>query len=532
MACLLIADELWRDFAEWRTSVISYGEEAGFTIWVNAISEYYSQWGKLPDLTTLQSLATNGMSRLSPEELLVVNRDCRQAAMMVSAWVGTVDLTEIVKVGRVMLTDYLRERMISTSAAGMQYKPSEATGLLDGLQRNLAAIDGMSGTRFKPFYPDNDFPILPPESYQQVGVDLVDTMCSGGLVAGEVVGHAAPIGSGKTTLVLQVTYARALQLYMREIENARLAGRTIDLSQVPRVYVFVYEQVATLRAYHASNSASIPRKTAEAATFYGTKVAKFSTREDRQYKDYEHKLYGNQIAEAAAGRCEWPWGELERFQLAARLTNALIEVVDFSGHDKELRKWAEAGEAGMLSYIRAHQAATREPGVNFVALDYVGAMVDTGCRAGRLRINDKTDHIKMAPNNLSREIASEFRCPIWAAQQLSPDENAKAGGTIPNPMAASGSRMFLEYCSVGIASGKLTKDNVGVYVLGKQRRSQTAGSATYLAKLDETYARWTLAKDFVMSEGMIMPRNEVGQLQAPPGRHRLSSGGFGDRHVE
>lgn len=529
MSCLFLSESLWRDFADWRQQVVTSGEEAGFGVWVDAIAEYYTLWGRIPDMATLQTIANNNMQRMTPEQNLIVMRDCNAAAQMAIVWGQAPDMDSINRVGRQLLTNYLRERVTERVAVDMQSTPRAADGLLSGLQQQLSAIDGLNGSRFKIQFPNGDFKPKPPDTYQITQIGFLNTLLGGGLVAGEVVGHAAPIGSGKTTLVMQVAYGRALDIYSRELRAAAQAGRPVDLARCPRVYVFVYEQVENLMAYHISNAANIPRATAEKAWLNGVAAADLSSCLEDNYRDYEYQIYGKQIKEAREGREPFPYGELERFRQAAMLTDSLISFADFSGHDADLRKWSEQGETGMVHYLRAHQDTIKNVGVNFVALDYAGAMVDTGVRAGRIKINDVTSHLKMVCNNLGREIGGEFACPIWAAQQLSPDENQKAGGTIPNPSAAAGSRMFLEYASAGIASGKLTKENIAVYVMGKQRRVQTAGAEKHLAKLSTMFARWEEAHDYTLSESVIMPKNEVSHRQIPNSVKR-SQAGFGGEY--
>jgi hypothetical protein len=518
MACLSLDEGLWRSLGSWRFRARTAAlEDSGFWFWVDCLHEFWEQWGTLPDLETLKSIGAQKFGGMPEEVHPYIDQDSAQAFILAAAWKQSVDPKKIQEQGLRMLTLFIKERLASKAGSDLSAGTLSADEILRDVRAAYAQADAMGADKFASHFPGGDFEVQPEDAFQAVGIDFVDQLCGGGLLKGEVVGHAAPIGQGKTTLILQLVWARAYEVYRAASARCAKAGGTdadIDWGSLPWVYLFAYEKVGTLLANFVSNAANIPRETALTAMLKGKRGAKLSTSVDRNYRDYELSMFGDQIKEAEAllasgGSPQFPAGELERFDKVVKLTDRLIRIVDFSGHDESLQEWSTERVEGIERYLHAHQESIGRPGVNFVAIDFVGAMIDTALAAGRFKQDAMTQQIKMVPNDLSRRIGAVFGCPVWAAHQLNPDENDKRGGAIPNPTAASGSRMFLEYCAIGFASGKLTKENVAAYVLGKQRRLQTSEADVLLGKLQKQFARWSTANDYVVREGVIMPRSEV-----------------------
>lgn len=543
MACLSLNSGLWQELVAWKTRIrTAEEEETGFWFWVDCIQQYWDQWGALPDTSTISSIGLQRMVGLSDDAKMYIIRDCGQAVVLSQAWGPSVPPGKIESQGRTMLKRYIKDRLAAKASMSISVRPSEADETLETVQRDYARADALGEDKFESHFPDGDFAPQPEDAFQSVGIDFVDQLCGGGLIKGEVVGHAAPIGQGKTTLILQLIWARAAEIYRAALIKVQKGGGTeedIPWATLPWVYLFAYEKVGNLLANFVSNAASIPRELALTAMLKGKKQAKFSSCVQRNYQSYELEMFGAQVkaAEEAEARGEvgqFPAGELERFEQVVKITDRLIRIVDFSGHDERLREWSTERVGGIEKYLHAHQERVDGAGVNFVAIDFVGAMIDTALAAGRFKQDGMTQQIKMVPNDLSRAVGGAFGCPVWAAHQLNPDENDKRGGAIPNPTAASGSRMFLEYCSVGFASGKLTKENVAAYVLGKQRRLQTSEADVLLGRLQKRYARWSTANDYVVREGIIMPRSEVRTNLIPKAAASrvMSSGSWGGMVID
>lgn len=543
MACFLLSDRLYKMYRKWAEIVNPRmtADEAGLIIWTRAIEGYYQKWNAMPDVPTLQALAQPLVVDIrDDEQMAAVNRDCMAAMTIASSWLSNQKLStaEVVSQGRYLLGNYLKRRLSVIYGERMQQRPQAVAQLAEELQQHLASVDGAVGAEFQSLFPGGYFPERKAGAFAPVGIGFIDEMCGGGLLDGEVVGHMAPIGQGKTTLVSQVCHSRCMGIVGQRIKEARAAKREIDLRHVPQIYFFVYEQVENLQANYVSNAAMIPRDICMKALYLGREQTPFSSAAKQNWKKYERKMFAAQfeqcrkLEQLGSPDIKWPNGEMDRFQEAVRYIDAMVRIVDFSGHTASLRGYAEDGVMGMRNYIDAHQESIGNPGVDFIAIDFVGALVDLGVASGQYRPQDRTDIIRTMPNDLGRMLAGRYHCPVWAAHQMGPSEQKRKGGTRPDETAGQGSGMFLTYCAVGIASGKLTSENVAVYVLSKQRRLQVTAADVYLGRLDNMFARWVPATGFSFHDGAVVPVGEVsrssrgGKFKIPP------AGGVSERYVE
>ncbi len=268
------------------------------------------------------------------------------------------------------------------------------------------------------------------------------------------------------------------------------------------IYAFFYENVENLYANFISHAASISRDVALRFNIErNEELLSSKTRGD--HKAYELQEFG----QSRGGTGYKPPGELDRFKKVVNIANNLIRFVDLSGADSEMLDVAEQGVPGIAQYIRESQHINNHRGVDIVLVDYVGIMVDIGMNAGNFRNSERHNVIRSVPGQLGIQIANPYRCPVWAAHQLNSEQNDQRGGTIPRPNRTDGSHMFLETCATGFASGRLTDDNVAVFVSGKNRRSERPNPV--LASLRRDYARWQSAdQTHVIQDGEVIKKSE------------------------
>lgn len=507
-ACFLLNRHLLEDFLSAEKSKSAWAEEKGMKLWVEGLDRFYELMGRPPSITAFKAMLNN-LYKQAPWTQDYSDETATQVGILRGA-VATAESFEeknkpedIERMGRKLLQQYLYF-LLRTKLTDRLSSGADMAKVLSGAQKEMTHIGGLDGSRFKKPFPMNDFPSRK-MSFAPTGIDFVDSFLAGGMLSGEVIGHAAPIGSGKTTLVLQVMWSRAQQ------QLAQFHGKPlseIPLTKLPHIYGFFFEHVELLYANFISNAAGIPRKTMEQYALSKDRAV-FSTSMSENYKKYEISLFGKDIEEAKRKGGQLPFGEFERMQWAAAVANDLISFIDFSGGDESLSDWASQGVDGMAAYIKAHQHVQDNPGVNVCMLDYVGAMVEVATSSGHYNVRDRINVLKSIPTHMTRLITGPFRCPAWASHQLNSEQNDRDGGTIPNPNKTDGCHMFLENCAMGFASGKLTEDgNVAVYVAGKNRRSERP--KPMLSKLDHTYARWIGANDsHQLVEGRVLSKAEV-----------------------
>ncbi len=362
----------------------------------------------------------------------------------------------------------------------------------------MIRIESQSISRHKLPFPNGGLPERRIR-FEPTGIDFLDEICGGGLMSGEVIGHAAPIGAGKTTLILQIAWERACQLWSR---YSHLELDDIPWHELPMIYAFFFENVENLYANFISHAANISRDVSLRFNIEREEEL-LSSRARGDHKTYELQG-GGQFHD---GIHNAPPGELERFRTVVNIANNLIRFVDLSGADSELLDVAEQGVPGIARYIHESQHINDSRGVDIVFVDYVGIMADIGMAAGNFRSSERHNVIRSIPGQLGIQIANHFRCPVWAAHQLNSEQNDQRGGTIPKPNRTDGSHMFLETCASGFASGRLTDDNVAVFVSGKNRRSERPRPV--LAALSRDFARWHSAdQTHVLQDGEVIKKSE------------------------
>lgn len=423
------------------------------------------------------------------------------------------NVDQLTKTGQLRLREYLehlRRSQLQTQLAGEE---EDFSAVLEKATTDLATIKAVEEGRFEVPFPEGTSIEAP--KFEATFIDFVDELCGGGLANGEIVGHSAPVGSGKTTLILQLAWARISRLLSK---YKRVPLDQVPWEELPHIYLFVYEPVRNLLVNYISNAANIERETALRFWTSGSDLSILSSRERRDYKKHELAFLGPAIEEAKKNsNTSWPNGELERLQWVTAASNRLLSIVDFSGENPALAEWAGMGVIGIRNYLEAHQQREKNRGVDIALVDYVGAMIDTQISVNNLRLSDRANHIRMAPGDLVREVAAKFSCPVWAAHQLNSQENARSGGTIPDPSKNDGSGMFLERCTIGFASGKLTRENVAVYVHAKQRRGTLLPPK--VIALDRRYAQWSakLAEGYAISSGQVLRSDEISKSATSKG---------------
>lgn len=344
------------------------------------------------------------------------------------------------------------------------------------------------------------------------GVEMIDTICDGGFMGGEVVGHTAPIGAGKTTLALQLFWAQ-MESVLAKYNGVPL--QDISPAEVPRVYMFVFEPVVNLRPNLVSMAGRISRSSM--MQYFKTKDLNcFSTRARHEYKDYEHKvLIGEAIKAAQQGNAEWPAGELERFKAVVEKANRFLTIADFSGRDEAMTSFASRGVDGIRDFIEANQERLGGPGVKLVIVDYVGALVSIWARTAGSRVTrmSRGDQIKEAMSLLNVEVANPFNATVWAAHQLNPEENKRGGGQVPDPLAGEGTGMFHEQCAMAFASGTLTKEGIAIFMPSKQRRAEKP--VPVVCRLSKLFAQWESAQaDYIIQHNKVILRSEYRDVAA------------------
>lgn len=331
---------------------------------------------------------------------------------------------------------------------------------------------------------------------------IIDAFTGGtGPVTGDVVGHAAPINSGKSTMAAQCAYDVAKM----ERVSAAAEGRK------PRwVYLFNYEKIQDPLTHMIVYGAKILKPTVEQFIYTGD-LSEFSR--DGKYKPYEKAMFAQTITMAGRGECPFPQTELERLKVVQEQLAENVMVADFTGGDPALRGMARNFVAGIAEYIEAHQERHKNPGVQGVFVDYAGTCARVHMRS-LSRVSDHTERklVEDLPLQLKNDITNQMACFGWIAQQLAADECEKQGGSRPSATRFKDCRSFSENCDFAFVNGILTKDtHLAIAVQSKVRRGEH--HPDIILKLHGAMSHWGMAgNEFAIESDRVVNAKEMSKF--------------------
>lgn len=347
----------------------------------------------------------------------------------------------------------------------------------------------------------------PPGRYFRTGLGIFDHFTGGtGPAQGDVVGHAAPSGGGKSTLASHVAYL----VTKLEIQQARQEGRQPGIT-----YIFNYEQALDPFVHVLANAANVPRTTIENVINSSGQQQILSR--GQEYKQYELDMFRMALAKARREQGNYPLAEQERIQRVQEMVKDTLIVVDFAGGNPALNPYATGLVDGVVEYIQLHQLANGSPGVTAVFLDYASAMARrflSGPRARTRRDMDEYTLLIDIPLQAKHKISVPMKCFTLISQQLAADEGGKAGGVRPDPAKFRGCKAFSENCDFAFANGKTTHgEHLAIFAQAKVRR----GSAMpdMIGRLVGGFSRWETADgDYTIANNRVMDRSEAMRFSA------------------
>ena len=473
------------------------------TFVMESVDAHFTQFGEMPHLDVLRSRMAADLEEsedVAPEDTQEISQIFSMAMSLNEQPPATIE-----RVVHSLMDRFLEECLRRQISA--QLSDRRSGSLMDVLQTNQKRLQtGLaSGTgRFESVFEKHRKANTGDGRFIELGIPFLDYMIAGtGPASGDVVGHAAPRGGGKTTLSSQV----AVSVAKREAVIAEELG-----TRPKMVYIFNYEEVRDPMTQMLVNLTKTPRDTIDEYIVTGDSSILSS---GRNYKTYEQERYQKTLAAISRGaKMAWPLAELERIEAAEKFISKYIQIADFTGDDPDNAELSGRFVEGIRDYITMHQQEIGNPGVAAVIIDYAGSCVRVHISAtpGLSDRNQRplTDDLPLMAKRL---IANPMRCFVWIAQQLAAVEASRRPGTRPDPNAFKDCKSFAENCVFTIASGVPTNEGYTIFVQSKARRGGQRGDR--VVRLNGKYSRWIDAdRDFAIVRGEIMNRKDANRMQA------------------
>jgi len=454
-------------------------EDRMYKFVLDEVAEHWEQYNTMPDLGTLRSSIQADLS----DDFTASQEDIDECAEILAAAKAVQGLSDKARAKYVAAShrdlDVVIQEVYRLEILIRIGRGDLSISLHESQQQLREALATQSDRFDSPFLGELDE--RPPGRFTLTGNRLIDMYTNNtGPATGDILGHAAARGAGKSTCVGMVACDVA--------GNERAAAKREN--REPRfVYIFNYEKIEDPMTHALSYAGKIPRDTIE-EFIYTKDLSNFST--GRNYKPYERELFARMIRRAERDEGPYPLTEIGRLAATRKKLSKNLMLANFTGAKPEFKKMSEGFVKGILEFIESHQLACGSPGVEAVFLDYAGTCARAHLRSPKPeRMGESAERklIEDLPFQLKNLIANPLQCFGWISHQLAAVEADKAAGTRPNPNAFKDCKSFAENCDYAFVNGKPTPDEgIAIFVHSKSRRGQERPDQ--IAKLVGDFCHW------------------------------------------
>lgn len=400
--------------------------------------------------------------------------------------------------GRRFLIRFLEERYVQDPIRRAFQQAGSGTVLnlplfLQQMQERQLAVTTLDVNPVKELCPVDWMP--QPLGKFSTGIKFLDRFLNGGHAPGETYGILGAFGAGKTTLAVQLVVAGAA--YQRKLvvdgDDQIKKGEDVPPYRPKKWYFFHYEGSRDeMRVRLLSCLCEIDKDKIEDARFKD-----FTT--DDNLDPYEKILFRKWIEDGL----DVP-GERSRWEEKRTLINQCFGMVDMSG-DPENPKRGQGYIPEIASIIeRDLRLSATKPDcpaeVGGVVIDYAGLC----CRRhvnSRARPDPDLYYRLLSDfgEDCRRQIATVYRCPVWAMHQLSGQANKRTHAFKQSHADAAGSSSFAENLYFCFALGTKDPDFGSVLLTCSKARRSDMGTPPRL-EFDVPIARLRLS-NLVEAEG-------------------------------
>ena len=488
-AAMAVNEDLLRRSVELLDNVKFPIRYAPYRGWFDIVKEQWREQGALPELSVLKSTLTSWL-----EEQMADPDEIKEVSEIFGFTKGFSKLPPDVVYTQTNKSLTKFAEMLVREDLEIQIQHKSIDDVLSQAKSTLMRVRASDADRFENPLVNAGKVGMDTRFYIPTGHSLYDSFTGGtGPAVGNVVGHGAVSGGGKTTFISQL----ASMLSAAE----RAENHTDELK---RVYIFAYENVTDPMTLCLSFAAQVPRSKVDDYIIEGKKK-QFSRA--LGYTKEEQRRFHKQIRRAGLNNDPslYPNAEWERLQVAQQQLSRNLQIVNFSRSCEVNENYSTDYIDGIYRYIEDHQHKIGNPGVKAVFIDYAGLAVRRHLNAiGKFSTDRERALIEDGPSQATR-IGDDFMCFVHIAQQLSGAQSSMAEGTVPDGRAFKGCTTFPENCDSCMVSGVPMKSNgVAVWVNSKSRRGKPLQNQ--IARLNGNYAKWeTVDKDYCLRENKVQP---------------------------
>jgi hypothetical protein len=491
-ACIAVDEVLFKRALATLDNNLFPEQDNVFEFWFDTVKELYADVKEMPDIKMLQTAVAASLMEskdVSEEEVELINHIWQVANTYTK--LPEDKKTKYCSAAYRTLSNYISDCTRKNLARQLS-RPQDLLTTIESarnsLVEKLATDEDVFGSLFLEKLDQRK-----PGKILSLGLEFVDAFAAGSPGTREVMGHAAPRGGGKSTLINQCACNVAMEEQVKAAKENRAPAW---------VYIFNYERPEDPLCHSISYVGTINRNQVEHSIITGQRDH-FTKAPD--YADYEVAKFGELIKNAKKGKGLYPLAEYDRFNAARNRLASNLCIADFSGQTHALMRYAGNFVEGMAEFIEQHQQRNGNPGVLFVGVDYAGVCARVHMRATNRKEDAERSLIEEIPLRAKRLVANRFNCFVWVTHQLAADEAGRKGGTRPDPNKFKMCKSFPENCDFCIVNGVISKeDSLAVFVQAKARRG--IPRPDMVGHLEADFCKWTSAgANYVIYNNQVVP---------------------------
>jgi hypothetical protein len=465
------------------------------------VLDFYEEYEELP---AKDELLAELQARLADDPEVLEDDEIERLDGLVADIYGIPRKSTKTAVGLSYLQRFLHDRLAENLRDLFQVTSATPDELGEHLERAVEQTHRIDTLKDSPIdlpFPD-DWDAEAPVVKTPTRFNWLDEFLAGGDANGEVIAYAAPFGTCKTLLAVQLSTRAARQFAIEFDRDKRTGEPILKLS-----YHITYEEpMRMLRVRALSYIGMIQRTALETG-----QLADLSA--PGRPKEYEKKMFrfSSEVLQCEQGRRE----------NASRWLNFNWRVIDFTGSHAGREHLGSGGVPEMVQAVRRDLSRmSKKTGFRCEAgkiiVDYAGIACKKMLEAkGIQQSQELRQALGMFPAQCKLTLAERFKCPVHVFAQLSGSAAGLAPGVVCKRTDTAENKLLLENADFGITFGNITGDGLTVASLQKARRGKAPQNIVVkvnglMCRLEDTRDEWVLYE----RGKRIVSRDELSRINA------------------